>query len=192
MSRASILENIRRNKPSLELLPEIAEFKSDSKDLLELFKKNLSQVGGQAIEIAEKEIATNIKEHFGQLKFIVSNDDSLNIATKKISEITDLKEFDSLDLVVLRCGFGVAENGAVWVSSNDISHRVLPFIAEHAVFIVPKNEIVSNMHEAYKRINLLRTNGFGAFISGPSKTADIEQSLVIGAHGSKSLIVYLI
>lgn len=192
MSRASILENIRSNKPSLELLPEMPEYKSENSDLIKLFKMHLSQVGGQVIEIAEKEIATNIKEHFGQLKFIVSNDDSLNIETKKLSEISDLMEFDNLDLVVLRCGFGVAENGAVWVSSNDISHRVLPFIAEHAVFIVQKKEMVSNMHEAYKRINLLGTDGFGTFISGPSKTADIEQSLVIGAHGSKSLIVYLV
>ncbi|MEI6753252.1 MAG: LUD domain-containing protein [Paludibacter sp.] len=191
MSRASILDNIRRNKPSLELLPEIPEYKSDSKDLLEQFKKNLSQVGGQAIEIAEKDIAKNIKEHFGPLKFIVSNDKSLNVETIDSTKITDLKEFDNLDLVVLRSGFGVAENGAVWISSNDISHRVLPFIAEHAVFIVQKNEMVSNMHEAYKRINLLETKGFGTFISGPSKTADIEQSLVIGAHGAKSLIVYL-
>lgn len=192
MSRVSILENIRKNKPSIEALPNIPAFKSYNSGLIELFKRQLSQVGGQAIEIAEKDIATNIKEQFGELKFIVSNDDTLNIETIDSKKITDLKIFDNLDLVVLRCGFGVAENGAVWVSSNDISHRVLPFIAEHAVFIIPKNELVSNMHEAYKRINLLETNGFGVFISGPSKTADIEQSLVIGAHGSKSLIVYLI
>lgn len=192
MSRATILENIRRNKPSLELLPEIPLYKSANPDLTELFKKQLYQVGGQAIEIAEKDIKANIKEHFGELKFIVSNDKSLNVETIDAVKITDLKKFESLDLVVLKCGFGVAENGAVWVSSTDICHRVLPFIAEHAVFIVPKKELVSNMHEAYKRINLLGTNGFGTFISGPSKTADIEQSLVIGAHGSKSLIVYLI
>jgi L-lactate dehydrogenase complex protein LldG len=51
--------------------------------------------------------------------------------------------------------------------------------------------IVSTMHEAYAKI-ADEAYGFGGFIGGPSKTADIEQALVLGAHGPLSMTVYLI
>ena len=47
------------------------------------------------------------------------------------------------------------------------------------------------MHQAYDSIDVAK-EGFGAFIAGPSKTADIEQSLVIGAHGARSATIYVI
>jgi L-lactate dehydrogenase complex protein LldG len=57
--------------------------------------------------------------------------------------------------------------------------------------VIPAAEILDNMHQAYERLAFDKP-GFGAFISGPSKTADIEQSLVIGAHGPRSLTVFCI
>ncbi len=71
-------------------------------------------------------------------------------------------------------------------------HRSLYFIAQNIVIVINENEIVNNMHEAYEKLSFEKA-GFGVFISGPSKTADIEQSLVIiGAHGPKSGYVIFI
>jgi L-lactate dehydrogenase complex protein LldG len=53
------------------------------------------------------------------------------------------------------------------------------------------SKIVSTRHHAYQEINTFE-EGFGVFLAGPSKTADIEQSQVIGAHGARSLLVYLL
>jgi L-lactate dehydrogenase complex protein LldG len=84
--------------------------------------------------------------------------------------------------------FGVAENGAIWLTEEAMPHRVAPFICQHLVINVSK--IVPNMHAAYEELKK-PSSSFGLFLAGPSKTADIEQSLVIGAHGARSLTVVI-
>ena len=61
-------------------------------------------------------------------------------------------------------------------------------ITKHLVLVIEEKSLVPYMHQAYEKIENFN---FGVFISGPSKTADIEQSLVIGAHGALSLTVFL-
>ena len=87
--------------------------------------------------------------------------------------------------------FGVAENGAVWIERipDGASRRDL-FIHDRLVVVLDKTQIVNNMHEAYGRLGESAV-GYGIFMSGPSKTADIEQALVFGAHGPKELVIVL-
>lgn len=84
---------------------------------------------------------------------------------------------------------GVAENGAIWASDlkNDRSKL---FICEKLIINIKKSNILQNMHQAYEKISF-DSREFGTFISGPSKTADIEQSLVLGAHGAMELFICL-
>lgn len=96
-------------------------------------------------------------------------------------------QLDGTDVAVVKGEFGVAENGAVWIQQN-FKHRALLFIAEALVVVMDKNALVNNMHEAYQRLGET-PSGYGIFICGPSKTADIEQALVFGAHGARSLTV---
>jgi L-lactate dehydrogenase complex protein LldG len=97
---------------------------------------------------------------------------------------------ENLEVAVIRGIFGVAENSAIWVTDASVKIRVLPFICQHLVVVLDRNDILNNMHEAYARIGN-DGYGFGVFIAGPSKTADIEQSLVLGAHGPRSMTVFL-
>jgi L-lactate dehydrogenase complex protein LldG len=85
----------------------------------------------------------------------------------------------------------VAENGAVWLSDEVMGQRVIPYICQHLGVVVRAESIVPTLHEAYDIIGE-GTYGFGGFIAGPSKTADIEQALVLGAHGPLSMAVFIL
>ena len=103
---------------------------------------------------------------------------------------TDPHAWRDVDVTIVAAEFGVAENGAVWIDGGSAPVRAALFLAQHLVVLLPQGEIVDNLHQAYERLGAAAgESGFGCFISGPSKTADIEQALVVGAHGPRSLTV---
>jgi L-lactate dehydrogenase complex protein LldG len=95
-----------------------------------------------------------------------------------------------VDVTIVEAEFGVAENGAVWIDGASVPVQAALFLAQHLVVLLPQGEIVDNLHQAYERLGAAAgKSGFGCFMSGPSKTADIEQALVVGAHGPRSLAI---
>ncbi len=108
-----------------------------------------------------------------------------------LAEVRDAHALEGLGLAVIPGAFAVAENGAVWVSGEALRPRGVFVVTEHLALVVAKTDVVHDMHEAYRRISFPGA-GFGTFIAGPSKTADIEQALVIGAHGARSCTVFLL
>lgn len=103
----------------------------------------------------------------------------------------DPHSLEDVELTIVKAHFGIAENSALWVTDDLLGQRVATFIPQYLAIVVRKNDMVATMHQAYERIGN-QEYGFGTFIAGPSKTADIEQSLVLGAHGARGLIVFLL
>ena len=97
----------------------------------------------------------------------------------------------NLGVLVCESTLGVAENGAVWIATSDASLRAALFLAARVVVVVAERDLVDDLHLAYERIDVC-AQSFGVFVAGPSKTADIEQSLVIGAHGPKELTLVVV
>ncbi|GAB3896377.1 LutC/YkgG family protein [Spirosoma agri] len=190
-TRDTILAAIRQGKPDLLPLPATIGFPPNisAENLVESFMTMVKTNGGQAIRVASlAEARAFLAEDYDLTLPVLSHVEGLDISNFTPAE--ELRLLDTLHLFVLEGKVGVAENAAVWVDEAAIGIRALPFITLNLSIVLSEKNLVGNMHEAYRLIDT--STGFGTFIAGPSKTADIEQSLVIGAHGSKTLTVFLL
>lgn len=203
-SRNEILKAVRR--PLLEAvgLPDLKQPWIEYPDPHAQFAEVLSGVGGLAVPVATREAAQAELSKipaYAEAGKIVSTVPGVGVGNVDLDAIADPHELEDVDFAVLPGEFAVAENAAVWVTDAGIKHRVIYFLPQHLALVVPAQRIFHNMHQAYEWLLAHPRSdgspqfgmaGFGAFISGPSKTADIEQSLVIGAHGARSLTVFLL
>jgi L-lactate dehydrogenase complex protein LldG len=191
-SKQLILEKIRKNNivPKVDL-PEYDNFGITYDDKFEQFSNIIKTVGGDAISTTKEKLDEVILSLYKDEKVIVSNVKESNLGNFIANDEIDPHNLKDIDLAIVKGEFAIAENGAVWLKNNDNRHRSLYFIAQNIVIVVKKSDILNNMHEAYRKISF-EDSGYGVFVSGPSKTADIEQALVIGAHGPKSGYVIFI
>ncbi len=185
-SREKILQEIQLANTELLVNKEIAEVIGITfSNKQEQFINVLQSIGGKVIVVndsTEIDIFLNNEKQAGK-----------RIATVLNEEVIDLtkEELYTIDIACIKGGIAVAENGTIWVTEKNMGNRMLPFSTEQLIIVIEAENIVNNMHEAYAAI-YIQENGYGVFIAGPSKTADIEQSLVIGAHGPTDLIVFII
>jgi L-lactate dehydrogenase complex protein LldG len=193
MSRDTILAAVAANQPASMPLPDISFLKGDTTNVAENFTTTLTAIGGKVFNVTGfDEIKPLIQQHFDTGKRVVSTLTELSdIAEINRGEAMDPHTLEDIELTIIKAHMAVAENGAVWVTEEIMGQRVLPFICQHLAVVVNADSVVPTMHEAYQKIGA-GVYGFGTFIAGPSKTADIEQSLVLGAHGPRSMTVFLL
>ena len=184
-SRASILNSIKAITLEEKALPELPSF-GISEEIETAFKKSIE--GNKGEIMSEMEFLDWLSESSWAKVYSAV---SAYASTSTLVLPKDPHELEDLNLAILEGQFGVAENGAIWLDDRQLPHRALPFITEHLVIVLRKSRLFPTLHQAYEKIGN-EYSGFGLFIAGPSKTADIEQSLVIGAHGAKSLRVVMI
>jgi L-lactate dehydrogenase complex protein LldG len=196
-SRNQILANIKANQPDLLPLPKAVSFGTTYPNLTEKFCEMLSVVGGVAVLVPDfSAIGTYLKNpangYMGVVGVATTLPELAHLADFDLAAVSDPHELAGLNLAIIGGQLGVAENGAIWVDERNLPHRVLPMITQYLAIVIHEKNLVLTMHHAYDgRLNVAQT-GFGTFIAGPSKTADIEQSLVIGAHGARGLTVFVL
>ena len=192
-NKDDILKRYRANVREKFDMPDLSDIKAITyPDPLVQYITMTESVGGHVIEVKEgQDINKLIKDLYPDAKEIASNLPEITIATRNPDEVGRARDLNGTDVGIIRGKFGVAENACVWIPQT-MKEKTICFISENLVILLPKSQIVNNMHEAYKRIEFDKTyDGYGTFISGPSKTADIAQVLVMGAQAARSATILL-
>jgi len=190
-SRENILFNIRLFLPEEKVdHPQIPVFPRLNSSLRSDFEQRLREAGGAS------QFASNDADALSRLRALHPDAKVICSAvpeiagTRNVHEIQDPHELADVDVGALRAQFGVAETGAIWLTQEDLVVNALAFLSQHLVVLLDPKQIVPDMHEAYRRVQLNKT-AFGCFMMGPSATADVEATLVHGAQGARSLNVFL-
>ena len=203
-SKEDILKKYRANVREKFDMPDLSDIQAITyPDPLLQFMNMTKSVGGNAIEVEKgRDINELIRELYPDAKEIASNLPEITIATRNPDEVGRARDLNGTDVGVVRGSFGVAENACVWIPQQ-MKEKAVCFISENLIILLDKKQIVNNMHEAYKRLSEssgktagnndgFEKYGYGTFISGPSKTADIAQVLVMGAQAARSATILLL
>ena len=191
-SRESILQAVLHNQPESSALPDISMFTVEFEDTVQQYMDLFKSIDGKAVAVKDlAEVKAYIHENFDMDKRTITTLPELSDIAGICSADAEPHSFDDVELAIISSRLAVAENGAVWLTDDVMGQRIVPYICQHLAVILDANSIVNSMHDAYAIIGT-GDYGFGGFIGGPSKTADIEQALVLGAHGPLSMTVFII
>ena len=191
MNKEDLLAKIRANIHTTYDMPSFDDMKGvQYADPLKQFVEMSKTVGGKVVELEKgQDINEVIKNCYPDAKVIASNLPEVTIANRNPDTVAEANDLNCTDVGVVRGVFGVAENGCIWIPQT-MKQKAVCFISEYLVILLDRKQIVNNMHEAYQRVEF-NSYGYGCFISGPSKTADIAQALVMGAQAARGVTVVL-
>ena len=191
-SREAILGAIRENLPKTAVEhPRIPVFQRPAGPLKPAFEQRLQEAGGAAHDVrSTAEAEAKLHALHPGAKVVCSAVPEIHGA-RRIENVRDPHELADVDVGVVRARFGVAESGAIWLTQEDLVVDGLGFLSQHLVVLLDPQQIVPDMHEAYRRVRLNETS-YGCFMMGPSATADVEATLVHGAQGAPSLNVFFL
>jgi L-lactate dehydrogenase complex protein LldG len=149
----------------------------------------VSAAGGARVVRTTRSALPALADELGAARGVILS--TVHEIAATVARGTSLHALADVELCVLEGQLGVAESGAIWVRLPTADTRAALFLAEHVLLVLRTDAVVGTMHEAYATVDVTASN-FGCFVAGPSKTADIEQALVIGAHGPTGLTVALV
>jgi L-lactate dehydrogenase complex protein LldG len=195
--RKALLEKRDNPHPNLEETPI---YKPNTEIAEVLFAEQLTAVSGNFIFCENGvDFIENLLELADKFKWrkIYCWEPELQdlLATYEFPFYKTDKEFEMAEVGITMCEALIARNGSVLVSNQNEAGRRLSIFPHHHIVIARTGQLVMDLKDGFKLIK----NKYGpqipsmiSTITGPSRTADIEKTLVLGAHGPKELFVFLI
>jgi L-lactate dehydrogenase complex protein LldG len=169
-------------------------------DSITCFKNELEAINGQCILCEnEADLYAKLKNYVEQkeLPYIFCRDKYISnqLIQNNIAVSNEEKDFELMQAGITGCEFLVARTGSVLVSSASESGRQMTVFPPIHIILAHVSQLVDYLEDALVKIQEKYGNALPSTIStitGPSRTADIEKTLVLGAHGPKELAVFLV
>lgn len=195
-AREEILERLRKNTRETYDFPDLSGLNPITfpDPVAEFIKKTTTTAGAKLIEMEESDNLNElIRKAYPEAKVLASNLPGIE-ADLNPDTVEHVEDLMKVDVGIIEGRIGVAENACIWIPQQ-MKEKAVCFASEYLVIILRRDDIVNNMHEAYARLatsaEYFQQYKFGTFISGPSKTADIESALVYGAQAARGVTVVL-
>ena len=195
-SRENILSALRKSVREQYDMPDLGQLKPITyEDPVAEFKtKTTTTAGARLIEArVGDDLNALVRQAYPDAQTIASN--LPGVSAQLNPDYCSVEELERVDVGVIEGKIGVAENACVWVPQQ-MKEKAVCFASQQLVIVLRQSDVVNNMHEAYDRIEasaeFFQQYKFGTFVSGPSKTADIESALVYGAQAARGVTVVLL
>lgn len=192
MKKEELFKKLRDNTTRQFDMPLVNVKGIQYKDTYAQFKAMCQQMGANVAEANKTDdLDQLLRNLYPEARTFASNLPFIHLATKNPDTVEEAAELNGTDVGIVMGQTGVAENGCIWIPQT-MKEKAIMFISEYLVIFIDRQDIVDNMHQAYARIKMDPRYNFGSFISGPSKTADIEQALVMGAQAARGVTVVIL
>ena len=203
-SRENILNRLktaRENRPE-QSFPEtdfgLPIYHEQKGSLADWFQENLELIGGKILRTKNLDEAIDriaaLKKDEPWERLFCADPHLQKALNGKIDFWSDANDFPDLQIGLTPCEFLVAHLGSVMVSSGGVTGRRLHVFPETHIVVAHQRQLVKFLDDAMEAIQAKYHGNLPSAISnitGPSRTADIEKTLVMGMHGPKNLIVML-
>jgi L-lactate dehydrogenase complex protein LldG len=148
-------------------------------------------LAGLATDLGWKRLAT----HAGELNDRIAKKLPDTLEILRIEAGYDRDALEASDAGLTECECLVAQTGSVCVTALSSGGRTLSVLPPHHIVVARRAQLVADLTSAYELLAqkyAANYPSFMSFITGPSRTGDIERILVLGAHGPKrlSVVVY--
>jgi L-lactate dehydrogenase complex protein LldG len=197
------VKNNLKSKQSLNdaVIPDSGNFyKNDGLPSDLKFKQEISKVNGNCIICnSTDELHSGLKSLFADYKlnsvFCIDSKLQKILTDAEIPFSDNNEQFIDIEAGMTFCEFLISRLGSIMISSKQTSGRKLNIFPPLHIVIAYSSQLVDDLDEAFIKIKQKYIDGLPSLISvvtGPSRTADIEKTLILGAHGPKQLFVFLI
>lgn len=143
------------------------------------------------VQLRDREGWKKIGAHAAELTDFANQ--SLGLPVCRTDRGYDIKELETCDAGITECDALVAQTGSVLITSRSAGGRALSVLPPHHVVLARREQLLGDLPDAFallKRKYGAEYPSFISFITGPSRTGDIERILVLGAHGPKKLTIF--